>query len=345
MTCRWLNRLLWLAVLSGGSACARDAGPSLPLLKLDPGRTAVAGVSSGAYMASQAQLAYPKLFPNAALVAGGPYGCAEGQLSQALGSCMKGTPAPDVSALVARATSRSSNGEIGALKELAHARVYLLHGKDDALVAPAVAEANVHFYEQLRDHVPGLKDMQVRDDSQRAFAHNLPIAAKGDDCGVSQAPYLGHCGFDAAGEIFAQMFGKPVQAVAANARGELRTFDQHAMRPNAADAYLASTGYLYLPPDCAAGRRCGLLVVFHGCKQDADAIGRAFVNDAGFNRWADAYDVAVLYPQTRASFAPLNPQACWDWWGYSGTNYDTRQGVQLRWLVNAVHALGLPVGR
>ena len=257
---------------------------------------------------------------------------------------MKGVPAPDVAALVTRATSRSAAGEIGQLRDLVHARVYLLHGKDDAVVASAVAAANVHFYQQLRDRVPGLEGMQVSDDSQRAFAHNLPIAASGDDCGTSQAPYLGHCGFDAAGEIFARMFGQPAHSVAADARGDLRTFDQDALRPTGADAFLASMGYLYLPPDCAAGRRCGLLVVFHGCKQNAEAVGTAFVNDAGFNRWADAYDVVVLYPQTRASFAPLNPQACWDWWGYSGTDYDTRQGVQLRWLVNAVRALGLPAG-
>jgi hypothetical protein len=37
----------------------------------------------------------------------------------------------------------------------------------------------------------------------------------------------------------------------------------------------------------------------------------------------------------------MNPQACWDWWGYSGNDYDSRQGVQLRWLVGAVNALGL----
>ncbi|MEO7053136.1 MAG: PHB depolymerase family esterase [Rhodanobacter sp.] len=344
MTRRWLNRLLCVAVLSGGSACARDAGPSLPALKLDPARTAVAGLSSGAYMASQAQLAYPELFPDAALVAGGPYGCAEGQLARALSTCMKGDPAPDVAALVERAMSRAAVGEIGALKSLAEARVYLLHGTQDALVAPAVAQANVQFYEQLRERVPNLKNMQVHDDSQRAFAHNLPLAASGDDCGTSQAPYLGHCGFDAAGEIFAQLFGKSARAVTADAHGKLQTFDQDALRPGGTDAYLASTGYLYLPPDCAAGKRCGLLVVFHGCKQDADAVGKAFVDGAGFNRWADAYDVAVLYPQTRASFAPLNPQACWDWWGYSGVDYDTRQGVQLRWLVNAVSRLGLPVG-
>ncbi len=323
-------------------ARAGDA-PPLPTLKIDASRTAAVGLSSGAYMAGQLQLAYPELFPNAAIVAGGPYGCAGGKLDVALGSCMKGTPAPDVAELVARAAKSAASGDIGALKDLAHARVYLLHGKDDALVAPAVAEAGARFYRQLRDATPALKDMQVHDDGQRAFAHNLPVAARGDDCDKSVAPYLGHCGFDAAGEIFAQMFGKPPRA-AGRAQGDLRAFDQGALRPGGADAFLADTGYVYLPPDCLAGKPCGVLVAFHGCKQNADAVGKAFVEDAGFNRWADVYAVAVLYPQTRASFAPLNPQACWDWWGYSGTDYDSRHGVQLRWVVNAVRALGLPAG-
>jgi len=343
MNMRWATRLLCVGLLAGaGSACASGAASDkLPALKIDPARTAVVGLSSGAYMAGQVQMAYPELFPNAALVAGGPYACAGGKLDVALGSCMKGVPAPDVGALVARAEQRSTAGEIGALDRLAHAHVYLLHGKDDALVAPAVAEAAVKFYQQLRDGVPGLQGMQVHDDGQRAFAHNLPVAAQGDDCGQSVAPYLGHCGFDAAGEIFAQMFGKPPRA-AAEPRGELRSSNQDALRPGGADTFMAATGYVYLPPDCLAGKPCGLMVAFHGCKQNADAVGKAFVEEAGFNRWADVYDVAVLYPQTRASFAPLNPQACWDWWGYSGADYDSRQGVQLRWVVNAVHALGLP---
>lgn len=333
-----LLTLLLLAPL----ARAGDA-PPLPMLKIDASRTAAVGLSSGAYMAGQLQLTYPELFPNAAIVAGGPYGCAGGKLDVALGSCMKGTPVPDVAALVVRARRRSATGDIGALKDLAHAHVYLLHGKDDALVAPAVAEAGAQFYRQLRDATPGLKGMQVHDDGQRTFAHNLPVVARGDDCDRSVAPYLGHCGFDAAGEIFTQMFGKPPRAVG-KAQGELRPFDQDAQRPDGADALLAATGYVYLPPACLAGKPCGVVVAFHGCKQNADAVGKAFIEDAGFNRWADVYDVAVLYPQTRASFAPLNPQACWDWWGYSGADYDSRHGVQLRWVVNAVRALGLPVG-
>ncbi|WEN13611.1 PHB depolymerase family esterase [Rhodanobacter sp. AS-Z3] len=344
MNTRWVARLIWLALLtSAGSACAKDPGSSLPKLKMDAGRVAVVGLSSGAYMATQANLAYPELFPNAAMVAGGPYGCAGGKLDVALGSCMKGVPEPDVAALVITAGKRSAAGEIGALQDLAHSRIYLLHGTDDALVTPTVAEAGAHFYEQLRDHTPGLTSMQVHDDGQRAFAHNLPVVGSGDDCDKSVAPYLGHCGFDAAGEIFAQMFGKPSHAPG-QARGELRSFDQNTLRPDGADAFMADTGYVYVPAACAAGKPCGLVVAFHGCKQNADAVGEAFVKDAGFNRWADVYGVAVLYPQTRASFAPLNPQACWDWWGYSGADYDSRHGVQLRWLVNAVHALGLPAG-
>ena len=337
---RFTGLLLGL-ILLGGAAWADEAAAPLPKLKLDPSRVAVAGLSSGAYMATQVQLAYPELFPLAALVAGGPYGCAAGRLDLALSTCMKGVPAPDAAALAARARQRSAAGDIGPLKDLAHGRVYLLHGADDAVVAPVVAEAAAHFYEQLRDNEPGLKTLQVHDDGARAFAHNLPIAASGDDCDKSVSPYLGHCGFDAAGEIFSQLFGKPAHA-AATAKGELRRFDQDAYRPGGADALLAKEGYVYLPPDCLAGKPCGLLVAFHGCKQNADAVGEAFVKDAGFNRWADVYDVAVLYPQTRASTAPLNPQACWDWWGYSGTDYDSRQGVQLRWLVGAVKAMGLP---
>ena len=89
---------------------------------------------------------------------------------------------------------------------------------------------------------------------------------------------------------------------------------------------------------------CGLRVAFHGGKQSTDAAGAACVRDAGFNRRADVGAVAVLYPQTRARFAPLNPQACRDWWGYSGADSDSRRGLQLRWLVNAVRARGWPVG-
>lgn len=291
-------------------------------------------------MATQSHMAWPEIFSAVALVAGGPYGCAGGDLKTALGSCMKGTPPPDVDALVARARQRAQQGELGPLSALAGSRVYVLHGNEDTLVAESVAKDAAVFYEKLRDGQPALHTLKVDWDGERSFAHNLPVTAKGDDCGKSEAPYLGHCGFDAAQKIFSELFGDPPHAVAA-ASGELRKFDQKAFLTDAKDAFLADDGYVYVPRICLTGTSCGVLVVFHGCKQNADAVGEAFVRDAGFNRWADAYNVTVVYPQTRASFAPLNPQACWDWWGYSGANYDTRNGVQQQWLRHALTALGV----
>lgn len=333
--------LLVIALAAAGTASAADAPAKLPALKIDAARVTVAGLSSGAYMATQAQVAYPDVFHGAALVAGGPYGCAAGKLETALGSCMKGSPAPDVTALAAAAKARADKGEIGPLAKLGTAKIYALHGAQDALVVPVVGHASAGFFEALKKTDPSLSGLRVVDDGDRAFAHNLPVAANGEDCGKSVSPFLGHCGFDAAGEIFSQLYGKAPKAAGA-AKGEVRAFDQDAYKVAGKDAFLAATGYVYLPPDCLAGKPCGVMVALHGCKQNAELVGRAFVDDAGFNRWADVYDVAVLYPQTRAVFAPLNPQACWDWWGYSGENYDTRAGVQLRWLVDALSGLGLP---
>ncbi|TAL74687.1 MAG: hypothetical protein EPN56_02205 [Rhodanobacter sp.] len=333
---------LLAAALGLGSVQAADA-PPLPKLHLDSARVAVVGLSAGAYMAGQAQLAYPEWFANAALVAGGPWNCADGSLKTALTACLKGNPRAEVPGLVARAGAWAKEGRLGDLAHLAHARVYLLRGRDDATVSADVAAASASFYRALAAQSPALRDLQLVVDDQRDFGHNLPVARHGDDCRLSQSPFLGGCGFDAAGAIFARMFGAPPRQ-ADGAHGELRRFDQDALRIDGADAYLARTGYLYVPPACAAGQSCGLLVAFHGCKQDAASVGTAFVQDAGFNRWADVYGVVVLYPQARASFAPLNPQACWDWWGYSGANYATRDGAQLRWLVHAVQALGAGAG-
>ncbi|MEO8672350.1 MAG: PHB depolymerase family esterase [Tahibacter sp.] len=323
------------------AACAAAQTPAnLPALKVDPARISVAGLSSGAYMATQSQMAWPQLFRGAALVAGGPYGCADGKLETALGSCMKGEPAPALDALVVKAQQRSKLGQIGPLEALAKARVYVLHGSADPLVATSVSRAAADFYERLRSAQPALSGLKVDWDGEREFGHNLPLEEKGDDCAKSIAPFMGHCGFDAAGAIFEHLYGKPPRP-AVSADGALLAFDQKLYAAKDEDALLGDTGYAYVPKACSKGNPCGVMVVFHGCKQNVETVGQSFVRDAGFNRWADVYAVALLYPQTHASFAPLNPQGCWDWWGYSGSDYDTRSGAQQQWLTNALRAMGV----
>jgi len=92
----------------------------------------------------------------------------------------------------------------------------------------------------------------------------------------------------------------------------------------------------FRPP--AANPPARVHVAFHGCRQSAAQIGRRFVDGAGYNRWADSNRLLVLYPQTvpRHGLAVgswkwiSNPFACWDWWGYTGSDYPTRDGLQIR---------------
>jgi poly(3-hydroxybutyrate) depolymerase len=339
-----MNNCIALIAAAMLTLSAHAAGPTaaLPTLRVDPGRVAVAGVSAGAYMATQAQLAYPEVFRGAALIAGGPYDCARNSLATAVTTCMKGDPAPpDAAALVKLAQQRAAEGEIGPLEKLAGEKVYILHGTQDPVIAESVAHAAVDFYNALKAAVPALSSLTVTWDGSHAFSHTFPTLDAGGDCGKVGTPYIGKCGFDAAGAVFHALYGKPVHTAGIAAKGELRRFDQNALRAGSAGAYLAETGSVYVPQACLKGRRCGVLVALHGCQQNLDSVGEAFVKDAGFNRWADAYDVAVLYPQTRSGVA-ANPKACWDWFGYSGADYATRNGVQLRWLVAALTALGRP---
>ena len=322
------------------AGCAAAPAEPLPALAIDADRVAVAGVSSGAYMATQFHFIQSSRLRGAALVAGGPYGCAGGSLETALGPCMTATPAvPHADALVVRVRERAAAGDIDPLAGLAGDAVHVLHGKADSIVSADVSAASGALYQHLSDEAGGIA---VSFDTDRDFPHLLPTLDQGVDCQLGGEPWLGRCGFDAAGDLMARLFGEPA-AAAGEPTGELRRFDQTAYVAEGADPLLADEGYLYLPKACAEGGRCGLLVAFHGCQQHAGNIGEAFVRDAGFNRWADVHQVAVLYPQTRSSYLPLNPKACWDWWGYTGADYDTRRGAQPRWLAAAMSALGVPM--
>jgi poly(3-hydroxybutyrate) depolymerase len=67
----------------------------------------------------------------------------------------------------------------------------------------------------------------------------------------------------------------------------------------------------------------------------------SFAKETGYNRWADANRIVVLYPQAAKSwFWPFNPWGCWDWWGYSGADYATRNAAQLATVHAMLTALG-----
>ena len=89
-------------VVAGLAACEAEPERLLPALDAKIDETSVSGISSGAYMAGQFQIAHSRLVTGAAIIAGGPYGCAESvfadvmpgpgaaflNLSKAINGCM-----------------------------------------------------------------------------------------------------------------------------------------------------------------------------------------------------------------------------------------------------------------
>jgi hypothetical protein len=49
--------------------------------------------------------------------------------------------------------------------------------------------------------------------------------------------------------------------------------------------------------------------------------------DTGYNRWADANNIIVLYAQIAASL--MNPKGCWDWFAYDSADYAVKKGPQM----------------
>lgn len=316
--------LITATLLAG---CGREApAPDAPVFAIDRERISVSGISSGAYMAGQLHVAHSGVFGGAALLAGGPYNCARGELSRGLGPCLKGGDI-GVETLVEDARSRAADGSIDALDKLADDPVWVFHGAKDAIVGAGVPEAAARFYELAA----GVEPVTVIDEV--GATHGFPTLATGAGCDEFAAPFLNACGYDAAGELLAALHGPLEPRVAAS--GTLVTVAQ----PSGAE--LLPEAFLYVPAACAAGENCGLHVALHGCNQSSEYIGDVFAAGAGYNEWAESNRLLVLYPQVaKSAVMPLNPQGCWDWWGYTDANYATQNGPQVRAIMTIIEALG-----
>jgi len=69
------------------------AGPPVNL-NIDPDQVTVSGISAGGQMAHQLHIAYPDVFSGVGIIAGGPFGCAEGSLATAMTRCMGSVNGP-----------------------------------------------------------------------------------------------------------------------------------------------------------------------------------------------------------------------------------------------------------
>ncbi|NJD24863.1 MAG: poly(3-hydroxybutyrate) depolymerase [Betaproteobacteria bacterium] len=300
-------------------------------------------------MAVQFQVAYSHLVRGVGVVAGGPYDCARGSLSRALKNCMTtpaDAPPPTVAEQQERVAGAARARAIDDPANLAAHRAWLFSGANDTKVVPAVVDALAAYY------VTVLPAGAVQTVKHPEAGHAMISAsdAHANACPTSEPPYINRCGgTDVPGALLAHLLG-PLKPRAGNPAGELVTFDQRpffAGKP--IDASMGDEGYAYIPAGCRTGG-CRVHVAFHGCKQGATSIGRRYVEGAGYNGWADANHLVILYPQATARYglAPgswkwvLNTNGCWDWWGYTDDNYANRDGVQMRGIKAMVDRLLQP---
>ncbi|MDB5765729.1 MAG: putative poly(3-hydroxybutyrate) depolymerase [Collimonas fungivorans] len=335
--------IVFSVLLSAFSLSARAA----PIAELgaygaDLRQTSVSGLSSGAFMAAQFDVAFSKELVGAGIIAGGPFYCsgqttgvipfiaAQTLCMQPLGSA----PSAENSWLAAQKFAQQ--GVIDDPQHLQRHRVYIFSGTKDTTVLPKVVDETARFYALAK--VPKENIQYIHD---IAAGHAIITSNAGDvACGRSAAPYINDCNFEQSHQILRWIYGK-MKAPAAQPKGRLLQFNQRAFDPGK-QAWLSDIAYLYVPASCAA-EACKVHVVFHGCGQDALAIGDRYVRTTGYNELADTNKIIVLYPQVDKSF--VNPKGCWDFWGYTSPepakpNFYTRQAPQMAAVMQMVRQLG-----
>jgi poly(3-hydroxybutyrate) depolymerase len=320
---RNLAAAILLAVIAGAClpAAVRAADP-LPSFHVDLAQSSVSGLSSGAYMAGQFHVAFSQTLIGVGIIAGGPYDCAEGQLGVALNRCMQTTGGrPDAAHLLARAEALARQGRIDPLSGLADDAVYVFSGTRDGTVTPPVVDQTVAFY-----RLAGVPEARIEYVHDVAAGHAILTEDRGNACGSTESPFINDCDYDQAGAILGHIYGS-LNTPSREPGGRLIKFDQTEFLPEPTSHGMAATGFAYVPPSCAAGEPCRVHIAFPGCKQTTDLIGDAFETETGYNRWADSNHLIILYPQAHAT--AVNPNACWDWWGYDDPNYATRSGRQM----------------
>ena len=318
------------AVTLVAAATATHAASPLPALNIDKTQTTVSGLSSGGFMANQLGYAYSGTFKGIGVFAGGPYMCAGHSNYTA---CMyNATISGGMLSTMQADINNWSGTSIDSKTNVANQKIYLFVGNSDSTVGPNPMNAVQTQYANN-----GVAAANLDYVKRASTAHVFPTdfdSAGNNACGSTASPYIANCGYDGAKAALTKFYGALAARNDAPAAANYIEFDQTAFTTNPG---MAATGWVYVPASCAGGASCKLHVALHGCVQNYATIGDKFVKSTGYTRWADTNHIVVLFPQTKvdntsrstaASGSLANPNGCWDWIGWYGTNFAQRAGTQ-----------------
>ena len=353
-----------------GCAAADKVGP-LPRLEL--GEVIVSGISSGADLAVQLQVAFSDLIAGAGIFAGQAYHCAVQRfpldnLTHPSPSvpwcdgCPTGTSlgydhckrnpevASNVSLLVEYAKRQAAAGTVAPLDTLATRRVFLYRGTRDHTYNKGAVQATAEFF------LAFLPAKSVHFEKEVQSAHLVPTIDK-YLCWWEEWQGPDNCTFDGAGHVLRWVHGE--QALDGGRENNtapetlyskyMRDFDQTLYFPGASSntsggssTLMASSGKVFVPPACVEpGASCRAHFFFHGC--DVVDTFDVFSEYSGFNEWAMQNRFVIVYPKmgTNGKIQQMK-DGCWDGYGDTGRDYDLRSGPQMATIASMIKGLGRP---
>jgi poly(3-hydroxybutyrate) depolymerase/chitodextrinase len=325
----FLRVLALAAALCGGSAFG---AVTLPQYNVDTSSISVSGLSAGGFMAGQLGVAHSATFMGVGVFAAGPYMCA-GHTNYT--SCMYNASVTSSVLSMAQADINNWSGSsIDNKSNIANQKIFLFVGTSDYTVGPNPMNAlNTQYGNN------GVTTANKEFVSRSGTAHVFPTdfdATGNNACSSSVSPFISNCGYDGAKAVLSKFYGTLAARNNAPAAANYIEFNQGEFSNG--NPGMGATGWLYVPASCAAGTQCKLHVALHGCKQGYDTIGDKFVKNTGYTRWADTNNLIVLFPQakvdntsrsTAASGSLANPNGCWDWIGWYGSNFAQKAGTQV----------------
>jgi len=301
----------------------------LDTYNVNPNTITVSGGSSGGAMTSQMHVIFSNKFNGAAIIAGGPYYCAEGDLGKAQ-QCAANPNSIDINRLATLTLNFEDDGLVDPTVNLANDRIWIFHGSLDTVVDPGVGTTIADYYRFF-----GVDDANIYLNMNFPCQHSLPTEDRGGPCDElnGNQAYLNLCGYEAAYELLNFLYGDLIKASSSTPlTGEYLKFDQDEFITLPQGSSMDNSGIIYVPSGCVdKTKQCHLHVVFHGCNQGQYIQGDSFALESGFCQVGELNDIIMLFPQ--AQISGENPMGCWDWWGYndpvgSEGQYATNTGRQ-----------------
>lgn len=135
--------------------------------------------------------------------------------------------------------------------------------------------------------------------------------------------------FDVLNHIFGGNLTKPGQSVPLT--GQFLTIDQPTlMNIQSNGSGFDKQAFIYYPTNCTKQLKCPIHVALHGCFQGKWRIGDTFAKKTGYLEVAELNNIIIFFPQIMATHSnPSNSDGCWDWWGYTSSNYANHLGIQM----------------